>query len=349
LDWPAPAGLQPRGDPVRVCIFGAGAIGGHVGALLAHAGIDVTLIARGPHLAAMRDQGLRLILESGEEIVTRPACTDDPADAGPQDYVIITLKAHSVPGVVDRLAPLLGPDTTVVPAVNGIPWWYFHGVDGPYRDRRIAAVDPGDRQWNTIGPERVIGCVVWTSAEIVEPGVIRHTHGNRMPLGEPDGSRSERALRLSRAMSECGLKSPVRPRIRNEIWMKLWGNLAFNPVSALTHATLDVLATDPGCVRILRQMMLEGQAVGEALGAEFAIDVDARIRAAGDVGAHRTSMLQDLEQGRPMEIDALVTAVSELGRVVGVPTPTIDLVNALVIRRAREAGCYPDRAAAPPT
>ena len=229
----------------------------------------------------------------------------------------------------------------VVPVVNGIPWWYFHKLGGPHEGHRIACVDPDDRQWNHIGPERVVGCVVWTSAEIERPGVIKHTYGNRMPLGEPDGSRSERALNLSKAMMAAGLKSPVRPKIRNEIWMKLWGNLSFNPVSVLTHATLETLATEPDCQAVLRAMMEEGRAVGEALGAEFSVDVDARIKAAGAVGAHRTSMLQDLDQGRPMEIDALVGAVVELGRLVGVPTPTIDLVNALVVRRAREAGCYP--------
>jgi len=327
---------------MKVCVFGAGAIGGHVGALLTRQGLDVTLIARGPHLAAMQKDGLTLITEDGDEFVTRPHCTDDPAGAGVQDYVLIALKAHSVPPIVDHMAPLLGPDTVVVPVVNGIPWWYFHRLDGPYEGHRISCVDPDDRQWTHIGPERVVGCVVWTSAEIERPGVIRHTHGNRMPLGEPDGGRSERALKLSKVMVAAGLKSPVRSKIRNEIWMKLWGNLSFNPVSVLTHATLETLATDPGCHTLLRDMMEEGRAVGEALGAEFAMDVDARIKAAEAVGAHRTSMLQDLDQGRPMEIDALVGAVTELGRLVGVPTPTIDLVYALVVRRAREAGCYPD-------
>jgi len=326
---------------MKICIFGAGAIGGHVGALLSRAGLDVTLIARGPHLAAMKQHGLTLVTGDGDEFIARPRCTDDPAEAGIQDYVMIALKAHSVPLVADRMAPLLGPDTVVVPVVNGIPWWYFHKLEGPYEDHRIACVDPDDRQWTHIGPERVVGCVVWTSAEIQRPGVIKHSYGNRMPLGEPDGRRSERALQLSKAMIAAGLKSPVRPKIRNEIWMKLWGNLSFNPVSVLTDATLETLATDPGCRDLLRAMMAEGQAVGEALGAEFPMDVDTRIKAAEDVGAHRTSMLQDLDQGRPMEIDALVSSVVELGRLVDVPTPTIALVHALVVRRAREAGCYP--------
>ena len=326
---------------MKICIFGAGAIGGHVGALLSRAGLDITLIARGPHLAAMKQHGLTLVTSDGDEFIARPRCTNDPVEAGVQDYVLIALKAHSVPLVADRMAPLLGPDTVVVPVVNGIPWWYFHKLEGPYEDHRIACVDPDDRQWMHIGPERVVGCVVWTSAEIQRPGVIKHSYGNRMPLGEPDGSRSERALQLSKAMIAAGLKSPVRPKIRNEIWMKLWGNLSFNPVSVLTDATLETLATDPGCRDLLRAMMEEGRAVGEALGAEFPMDVDTRIKAAEEVGAHRTSMLQDFDQGRPVEIDALVSSVVELGRLVGVPTPTIALVHALVVRRAREAGCYP--------
>lgn len=326
---------------MRICVFGAGAIGGHVGALLSREGLDVTLIARGPHLAAMKRGGLTVITDDGDEFVARPRCTDDPAEAGVQDYVLIALKAHSVPPVADRMTPLLGADTVVAPIVNGIPWWYFHKLEGPYEGRRIACVDPGDRQWTHIGPERVVGCVAWTSAELQAPGVVRHTHGNRMPLGEPDGSRSERAVALSGAMIAAGFKSPVRPRIRNEIWVKLWGNLSFNPVSVLTDATLDTLATDPGCRGLLRAMMEEGRAVGETLGAEFPMDVDARIKAAEQVGAHRTSMLQDLDQGRPLEIDALVGSVLELGRLTGVPTPTIALVHALAIRRAREAGCYP--------
>jgi 2-dehydropantoate 2-reductase len=230
----------------------------------------------------------------------------------------------------------------VVTAQNGIPWWYFHGVDGPLADTRLDSVDPGGRQWDHIGPGRAIGCVVWPAAELEAPGVVRHTYGNRLPIGEPDGSRSDRVKALSKALIAAGLKAPARPDIRNDIWMKLWGNLSFNPISALTHATLDVLATDPGTRAVCRQMMVEAQTVGEKLGVKFSIDVDARIQGAADVGAHRTSMLQDLDQGRPMEIEALVGVVSELGRLVGVPTPTIDTVYALVVRRAKEAGCYPE-------
>ncbi len=325
---------------MKVCIYGAGAIGGLLGAELVLAGIDVTLIARGPHLHAMGEKGLTLI-RGGETHTTRPACTDDPTIPGVQDYVIITLKAHSGPGIVDGLKPLLGPDTAVVTAVNGIPWWYFHGLDGPFRNHGVTSVDPGGRQWVGIGPERAIGCVVYPAAEVVEPGVIRHHEGDRFTLGEPSGERTDRVTRLSEALIAAGFKAPVRPRIREEIWIKLWGNLAFNPISALTGATLDKICGDPDTRALARAMMLEAQAVGEALGIRFSIDVEKRIDGAAVVGAHKTSMLQDLERGRPMEIDALVGSVVELGRLVELPTPTIDAVLALVKQRARLAGCYP--------
>ncbi len=325
---------------MKIAIYGAGAIGGHVGALLAMQQADVTLIARGPHLAAMQKDGLRLIDADGEHVV-HPKCTDDPAEAGPQDYIIITLKAPSVPGIVDSLKPMMTPGTTIVTAMNGIPFWYFYKEGGPWEGHRLETVDPGGRLWEAIGPERCIGCVVWTSGEIAAPGVVRHIYGNRMPLGEPDGSRSERATELSQVLIAAGLKSPVRPKIRSEMWMKLWGNLSFNPVSVLTHATLETLATSKDSQPVIRAMMLEAEAIAKKLGIEFAMDVDARSKSAEEVGAHKTSMLQDLELGRAMEIDALVGVVSEMGRLVGVPTPTIDMILGLVIQRAREAGCHP--------
>jgi 2-dehydropantoate 2-reductase len=324
---------------MRICIFGAGAIGGFLGAELALAGEEVTLIARGPHLAAMQANGLRLIRD-GRERVAEVRCFENAADAGPQDYVVITLKAHSVPGVVDQLAPLFGADTAVVWGVNGVPWWYFHGVEGSWRDRRLESVDPGGVQWNGIRPERALGCVVYPACEVVEPGVVRHIDGDRFTLGEPNGEKSPRAIAFSEALIRAGLKAPVRPRIRDEIWIKLWGNLCFNPISALTHATLDVIATDPETRAVARAMMLEAQAIGERLGVRFGIDVEKRIAGAAAVGAHKTSMLQDLERSRPMEIDALVSAVQEMGRLVEVPTPTVDIVLALVRQRAKVAGLY---------
>ena len=317
---------------MKVCIFGAGAIGGYLAVLLARAGADVSVIARGAHLDAIVEDGLTLLID-GEERLARPRCIEDPAEAGPQDYVIVTLKAHSISGVAERMQPLLGEDTAVVTAANGVPWWYFYGLSGAHENRRIESVDPGGRIWDAIGPERAIGCVVYPSAEIVEPGVVRHLSDHKMILGEPGGERSERVIALSSLFLGAGLKAPVRPRVRNEIWMKLWGNLAFNPLSALTCATLDVLATDPGTRGIARRMMLEAQQVGEALGVRFALDVDRRMEGAAAVGAHRTSMLQDLELGRPLETDAMVGAVQELAAMTAVNTPTIDLIGTLLDQR----------------
>jgi 2-dehydropantoate 2-reductase len=324
---------------MKVCIFGAGAIGGYMGVKLAKAGADVSLVARGPHLAAMQEKGLTLI-EEGETTTVPVTASDDPAALGVQDYVIVTLKAHSVPPVVSKMAPLIGQDTTIVSGVNGVPWWYFHKLEGAHEGTRLDSVDPGNVQWDGFGPDRVLGCVVYPAAEVIEPGVIKHIEGNRFSLGEPDGSKSERAQALSKILANAGLKAPVRPKLRDEIWVKLWGNLSFNPISALTHATLDVLCTDEGTRAVARNMMVEAQEIAERLGVKFPIDVDRRIAGGAAVGAHRTSMLQDLDQGRPMEIDALVASVQELGRVTGVPTPTIDTVLGLIRLRARTAGLY---------
>jgi len=325
---------------MKICIFGAGAIGGYLAVKLVQSGADVSLVARGPHLAAMESYGLTLIEENSERVTVPVTASDNPADLGPQDYVIVTLKAHSVPPVVGRMQPLIGDHTTIVSGVNGLPWWYFHKFDGPFEGTRLASVDPGDAQWNGFGPNRMLGCVVYPAAEVVDPGVIKHIEGNRFSLGEPDGSKSERALALSQALVAAGLKAPVRPRIRDEIWVKLWGNLSFNPISALTHATLDVLCTDPGTRAVARGMMLEAQEIAEKLGVKFPIDVERRIEGGAAVGAHRTSMWQDLDAGRPMEIDALVTAVQEVGLLTKTPTPTIDIILALIRLRAKTAGLY---------
>jgi 2-dehydropantoate 2-reductase len=324
---------------MKICVYGAGAIGGFLGAQLSLAGEDVTLIARGPHLAAMQEHGVRLLID-GEERVAHPRCTDDPSGVGEQDYVVVTLKAHSVPAILEPIQPLLGPNTAVVWAVNGVPWWYFYELEGPWRDRQVRTVDPTGDQWAHIGPERVIGAVVYPAADVPEPGVIRHIKGNRFTLGEPSGEKSERVRALSQALIKAGFRAPIRS-IRDEIWLKLWGNLSFNPISALTLETLDVVATDAGTRGVAKSMMIEAQAIGEKLGVRFAVDVERRIDGAAAVGAHRTSMLQDLEKGRPMEIDALVAAVQELGVLVGVETPTINTVLALVQQRARVAGAYP--------
>ncbi len=324
---------------MRICVFGAGAIGGYMSVKLAEAGADVSLVARGPHLAAMKSNGLRLIEETSDTIVS-PIASDDPEELGVQDYIIVTLKAHSVPAVVPKMAPLIGPNTTIVSGVNGVPWWYFHGVGGVLEGTRLASVDPGNAQWNGFGPDRVLGCVVYPAAEVIKPGVIKHIEGNRFSLGEPDGSKSDRAVALSKALMSAGLKAPVRPKLRDEIWVKLWGNLSFNPISALTHATLDVLCTDPGTREVARGMMVEAQEIAEKLGVKFPIDVERRIDGGAAVGAHRTSMWQDLDQGRPMEIDALVKSVQELGVLTKTATPTIDTVLALTQLRAKTAGLY---------
>jgi 2-dehydropantoate 2-reductase len=314
---------------MKICVYGAGAIGAYLGGRLAESGCDVTLIARGPHLAAMRAKGLTL--EAGDERITIPInCTDDPAEAGPQDYVIVTLKAHSVAPIVDKMLPLLGPDTPVVTAQNGVLWWYFYGLPGPWENKHLESADPGHVIWDRLGPERAIGCVVFPSCEIIEPGVVRYLEGNRFMLGEPDGSKSERVTALSKALTAAGFKAPVRTNIRDDIWFKLLGNATFNPISVLTRATLEQMCREPSVREVIRRLMTEAEAVATKLGVKFAMDIEKRIDAAERVGAHKTSMLQDLEQGRPLELDALVGSVSELGRLVDVPTPTLDAVLALV-------------------
>lgn len=325
---------------MKICIFGAGAIGGYMGAKLAQAGADVSLVARGPHLAAMQAKGLTLIEEGCEPLTVQVRASADAAELGTQDYVIVTLKAHSVPAVVGAMQPLIGEYTTIVSGVNGVPWWYFHKIGGALEGTRLHSVDPGNVQWDGFGPDRVLGCVVYPAAEVSIPGTIRHIEGNRFSLGEPDGSTSNRAVALSEVLRSAGLKAPVRPRLRDEIWVKLWGNLSFNPISALTLATLDVLCTDPGTREVARRMMLEAQVIGEKLGVTFPIDVERRIDGGAAVGAHRTSMLQDLDAGRPMEIDALIGSVQELGRITAMRTPTIDTVLALVALRGRVGRSY---------
>ena len=323
---------------MKICIFGAGAIGGYMGAKLAQAGAEVSLVARGPHLAAIKDKGLTLAEADRDPVTVKINASENPADLGPQDYVIVTLKAHSVPAVVPKMQPLIGRNTTIVSGVNGVPWWYFHKIGTDLEGTRLESVDPDNTQWDGFGPDRVLGCVVYPAAEVSMPGTIKHIEGNRFSLGEPDGSKSERAVALSQALSAAGLKAPVRPRLRDEIWVKLWGNLSFNPISALTQAPLDVLCTDSGTRAVAKGMMLEAQEIAEKLGVKFPIDVERRIDGGAAVGSHRTSMLQDLDAGRPMEIDALIGSVQELGHLTKTPTPTIDTVLALIRLRARTAG-----------
>ena len=328
---------------MKICIFGAGAIGGYLGAKLCSAkpedGPELILVTRGPHLAAIRNKGLTL-LHGDSANLYHPKALEDPAEAGPQDYVLVTLKAHSVAPAVAAMGPLLGPKTTVVWAVNGVPWWYFHGLKGKFEGRRLTSVDPDGVQWAKIGPERTIGCVVYAACDVPEPGCVRHISGHRIVLGELGGEETGRVSALSRVLSGAGLEAIVAPRIRDEIWQKLWGNCCFNPISALTGATLEQIASDPGTRALCRKVMVEAQMIGQALGVRFAMDVDRRIEEAGAVGAHKTSMLQDLERGRPMEIDALVTAVQEMGELTGTPTPALDAVLALIQARAETEGLY---------
>jgi 2-dehydropantoate 2-reductase len=316
---------------MRVCIVGAGAIGGYLGAKLAQAGAAVTLIARGAHLQAMQNRGLRLRLADGSEAwINQITASQSIETVGVQDVVIVALKAQSVPSVAAALPALYQADTVVVTAQNGIPWWYFRKLESPYRDYRIQAVDPDGMIAAQIPVERVIGCVVYPAAEIIEPGVIQHLEGDRFSLGELDGSKSERVQQLSQLLRQAGLKAPIRNQIRNELWIKLWGNLAFNPISALTGATLEQICRYPLTRALAGEMMLEAQIIAEKLGVEFGISLEQRIEGAEKVGAHKTSMLQDIEAGRPTEVDAIVGAVAELGRLTQTPTPHLDAVYANV-------------------
>ncbi|PZA12688.1 oxidoreductase [Rhodopseudomonas palustris] len=326
---------------MKICIYGAGAIGGYLGVQLAQSGAaDVSLVARGAHLQAMKDNGLKLLIE-GEERVIKPNATDKPAELGVQDVIVICLKAHSITGAIDAMKPLLGSHTRIVTAVNGVPYWYFHKHGGPeFEGRTLESIDPGARQWNELGPERGIGCIVYPATELEAPGVIRHVYGDKFPIGEPSGETTADVEKLSKVFEAAGLKAPILDRIRDEIWLKLWGNVCFNPISALTHATLDVIASDPATRALSKAMMLEAQQIAETFGVKFRVDVERRIEGARKVGAHKTSMLQDLERGRPMEIDPLVTVVQEMGRMTNIPTPAIDAVLGLVIQRAKVAGLY---------
>jgi 2-dehydropantoate 2-reductase len=331
---------------MRICIYGAGAIGGYLAAGLSRVdGVDLSVVARGAHLAAIRQGGLKLLI-GGETRVCRPTATDDPRELGPQDYVIVCLKAHQAWETAERMAPLLGSETAVVTGQNGVPWWYTYGLDGRFAGARVRSVDPDDRQWNALGPERAIGCVVYPATEIVEPGVVRHIYGDKFALGEPVGSVSERCVRLADVLEQAGFAAPVLQDIRSEIWLKLWGNLCFNPISALTRATLDIVATEPALRALSIRMMTEAEEIANRFGVTFRVGLERRVNGAARVGAHRTSMLQDLEAGRPLEIDALLTSVQEMGRLAGVDTPTIDMVLGLVQQLGRSLSVYPTAPAA---
>jgi 2-dehydropantoate 2-reductase len=334
--------IQVRADnePMKFCIYGAGAIGGYLAVQLALSGREVCVVARGAHLKAIQEHGLKLVV-GGQERIARVAAAADAAAFGVQDVVMCALKAHQAYDCAAAFAPLLGPDSMLVTAMNGIPWWYFYKSGSPYEGRHLESVDPGGRQWNVIQPRRAIGCVVEPACEVIAPGVIQHQALNRFILGEPDGSRSSRVLNLAKALEEAGFDAPVRENIRWNIWLKLWGNVCFNPISALTGATLDRIYGEPKLRALCETMMLETKAVNEALGVHIPMDMmQRRLAAAGAVVGHKMSMLQDLERGRSLEIDALVTAVQELGRLTQVSTPVVDAVLALIQERGRAAGLY---------
>ena len=325
---------------MKFCIYGAGAIGGYLAVELALSGQEVCVVARGAHLDAIRERGLTLQIH-GAEKVAKVAADSDPAAFGPQDAVICALKAHQAFDSAPAFAPLLGPDTSVLTAMNGIPWWYFYKTGGRFEGCHLKSVDPGGRQWNSIGPQRAIGCVVEPACEVIAPGVIAHRQFNRFIIGEPDGSRSARVQELSEVLTAATFDAPVRDNIRWNIWLKLWGNVCFNPVSALTGATLGTMTSDPELRALCKTMMQETQAVNEALDVHIPIEMmDRRLTGAGAATDHKMSMLQDLERGRSLEIDALVGVVQELGRLTSVRTLVVDAVLALIKERARGAGLY---------
>jgi 2-dehydropantoate 2-reductase len=315
---------------LKIAIIGVGAIGGYVGIRLALAGEDVTFIARGANLAALRSRGIRLVTAEGDEqAVAQVKATDDYAAAGPQDMVILAMKAHQVEAVALDVPKLFGPDTVVVPMQNGIPYWYFHRYPGAFAGTQVHSVDPTGLIGKHIPCERVIGCVVYPAAELLSPGVIKHVEGNRFPVGEPDGTSSARVKRVSECFIRGGLQAPVLGDIRAEIWLKLWGNLTFNPISALSRATLADICGYPPSRAVAAAMMSEAQVVANKLGITFRVSLEKRIAGAERVGHHKTSMLQDVESARTLEIDALLGSVVELARLTDTPTPHIDTVYAL--------------------
>ena len=305
---------------MRIAIVGAGAIGAYLGAKLSASGEEVFLLARGPHLKAMQAHGVRVRSPEGD-FEAHPTATGDFKEIGPVDYVFLTVKAHGLTEVAPRLEPLLNPDTAVVSAQNGIPWWYFQRHGGPWDGTQIESVDPGGVISKAIAAERIIACIVYPSALIVEPGVIQHVEGNRFSMGELDGTTTERCRRLADTLTKSGLRCPIRSRIRDELWAKLLGNLAFNPISALTRATLSEIATHPEARAVARAAMEEADAVATGLGVKIPVTIDRRIDGAEKVGDHKTSMLQDVEAGKPIELESLVGAVVELGEKLGLPMP----------------------------
>ena len=315
---------------MKVCVVGAGAIGGYMGVRIAEQGHDVSLIARGPHLEAIKANGLTLRQDGEETCVKNVFATNDMTECGVQDIVLLALKAHQIGPVVEDLKTLIGPDTVMVALQNGIPWWYFQGNGGEYENRIVETVDPGGTLANSIDPKCIIGCIAYPAATIAEPGVIQHVEGNKFPVGELDCSESERLNMVSELFTAAGFKSRVLTDIRSEIWLKLWGNLTFNPISALSHSTLEDICQFPLTRELATTMMTEAQHIAEKLGASFRVTIERRIAGAESVGKHKTSMLQDVEAGKPLEIDGMLGLVIELGKITGTDTPALKALYACV-------------------
>jgi 2-dehydropantoate 2-reductase len=324
--------------PPRICIYGAGAVGGWIGTRLALGGADISVVARGKTLDAITRHGLRLITIEGKILQVPVKVSADPADLGPQDYIVVAVKAPALPLIATRLAPLIGPETAVVTAMNGVPWWFFANDNGPLGSKPLAAIDPDGRIGRAIPAGRAVGCVVYISAAATEPGVIRHMFGNRLLIGEHDGRQTPRLHRLAETMREAGIDCIETKEIRREIWLKLWGNLSTNPISLLTETTLDRIIGDPLVETLVRRMMEEAEHIGEKIGVRPDLSVDELIAKARGFGPVKTSMLQDLERGTPVEIDALLTVIHDIGAAVHVPTPFIDSVLGLARLRASEHG-----------
>ena len=329
---------------MKICIYGAGAVGGLIGARLALTGHEISMIARGAHLDAMRASGLTLF-SRGEEHRVTPLCTDDPAEAGEQDVVVLAMKAHTLPAAAPGFAPLLGPETAVLTLQNGLPWWYFQGVGGKYDGHRLLSVDPDGIAWDAVPPERIIGGIVNAACSVPEPGVVRHGAAGVVRIGEPDGADTARCRALGEALAEAGLDGAVTDRIRDALWFKLWGNVSFSAIAVLTRGAVGDLASDAGTRMVARVIMEETERVAGALGAGFPQTIEQRIDNSIAMGSHKTSILQDLEAGRQMEIDAMFGSVIEAARLTGIDAPVTEMMYALTRYAAVEAGCYPENAA----
>ena len=326
---------------INICVYGAGAIGGYIGCCLSNAGANVSLVARGPHKEAINKNGVTLITNGKSENFNLKV-TENPKDLDAQDYIILGVKAHAIQNIATSLKPLMNDKTVVLSAVNGLPWWYFYKANSGTNldNNHIETVDPKGLIWDTIDPKRALGCVVYPACEIASPGVIRHIEGNRISLGEPDGINSERLKILSNLMIAGGLKAPQKKHIRDEIWIKLWGNCSFNPISAITGASLDLIGNDPGSRRLVRELMQECQNVGEALGIKFRVSIEDRINGAASIVGHKPSTRQDIEMKRPLEIDPIMSAIIEIGVKLNIPTPMLKNINSILKLKAEYLNLY---------